>query len=331
MIASRTTASSLPEYDAPDACMDEYELGQECDAFLTAKKTTTITGSESKTATAPCKKKFSFSDEETEGVSPFSLSSGESPLRSPKYDQEDVHGFNSDFAFKLLLQKQTKNRFFNPQAHHVAYRTKVISWMANLVKKFEYNESTFHFAVGYFDAVLSLYTVTLKQIKLISYICLYIAAKMEERDGKIPSIDEAFKLFDNEFSSNEIINCEKLVFKILDYQLNIKTPYTFTTFFLSKGILLQSELPLVMQSGEQQQFVEKMETLINELICKSLNNYAFYRYSSIAIAASAVALARQQMGISCVWSEGLQNLTMLSWESINECFALLESESRVAA
>lgn len=325
MLSSRNTASSLPDSDAANACADEYGFGQECSAFLSAKKRATHLGSDAKTASGLSQHKFSLREEEVERISQFSVAGGECALRSAKFEQDDVHGFNSDFAFKQLVLKQTKNRYFNPQAHHVGYRAKVIGWMSSLVKKFAYSESTFHFAVGYFDAVLSLYTVTLKQIKLISYICLYLAAKMEERDGKIPSIEEAFKLFDNEFSSAEIINCEKLVFKILDYQLNIKTPYAFVTFFLSRGVLFASELPAEAQA-DAQGFADRLEKLVNDLVRRSLNNYAFYRYSSIAIAASAVALARRMSGLKCPWSDSLQAMTMLSWQSIQECFLLLEKE-----
>lgn len=331
MMTAFSTAATLPGCDAPEPCAEEYDFGGECSAFQTAKKTENVFSSEVKTGGEPGKKRFSFSEDDLERLSHRSTCASESPLRSPKYEEEDVHGFNSDFAFQQLLQKQTKNRYFNPQAHHIGYRAKVISWMANLVRKFAYSDSTFHFAVGYFDAVLSLYTVTLKQVKLISYICLYIAAKMEERDGKVPSIEEAFKLFDNEFSSAEIINCEKLVFKILDYQLNIKTPYAFATFFLSRGVLLPSELPAGLHAEARTDFLDKLERLINDLVCQSVNNYAFYRYSSVAIAASAVALARRMMGLSCAWSDTLENLTMLNWQSINECFTLLEKEVSASA
>lgn len=247
-------------------------------------------------------------------------------VRSSVFAKRDPHGSNSSFVLSQMIKKQAKNRFFNKQPHHLAYRGKVLAWMESLVTKFNYQQSTLHLAVCYFDAVLSLYTVTVPQVKLISYICLFVAAKMEEKDEKIPLVEEAFKLFDKEFSSAEILNCEKIVFKILDYQLNLKTPFSFASFFLSRGVLLSSEIP---PEGDPVFFVAQLETAVVELLRKSLQSYEFYQFTSIAVAAAAIALARKTMGVPEIWPEFLENLTLLRWSAIEECVAMMEGREVV--
>lgn len=318
---TRKTACSLSAYD--DRCSlseDGFGCSNPCRHALTRE------------ATPASIAKFSSSSDikslfDEEKPSAFSLIGCEVPLRSPTFDHPDTHGAYSALALDEMLKKQTKNRYFNPQPHHVSYRVKVVGWMRNLVVKFGYSQSTFHFAVGYFDAVLSLYTVTVKQIKLISYICLYLAAKMEEKDCKVPSIHDAFKLFDNEFSSTEITNCEKLVFKILDYQLNIKTPFAFAVFFLARGVLLPSEVPPCVRHADQEiNFAANLENRVQEYLGRALQNYDFYRFSSIAVAGAAIAFARKSMSVANVWSDHLQNVTLLNWSAIKECYTLFEGE-----
>lgn len=254
---------------------------------------------------------------------------GEKVVRSRNYVMRDTHGANSANVLSQMIKKQSKNRYYNTHPHHLLYRRKVFDWMESLVAKFGYQQSTLHLAVGYFDAVLSLFTVTTAQIKLIAYICLFIAAKMEEKDEKIPLIEEAFKLFDKEFTSFEILNCEKLVFKILDYQLNTKTPYSFAVFFLSKGVLQVNEIPSAYAHLEAREtFAKKLEDLVVALVSRSLRDYNFYQFTSIAVAAAAIALARKIMKIPNDWSKGLEELTLLSWVAIKDCVAMLEEDTQ---
>lgn len=254
---------------------------------------------------------------------------GEKVIRSVGFVLRDVHGANSSEVLSQMIKKQAKNRYYNTQPHHLPFRKKVIEWMESLVGKFGYQQATLNLAVGYFDAVLSLFTVTTAQIKLISYISLFIAAKMEEKDEKIPLIEEAFKLFDKEFSSSEILNCEKLVFKILDYQLNLKTPYAFASFFLSKGVLRGCEVPAEYVGTEARQvFIKRLEDLVLKIILRSLRDYNFYQFTSIAVAASAIALARRVMRVSVTWTPHVEELTLLSWPVIKDCVSMLEEASR---
>lgn len=254
---------------------------------------------------------------------------GERVMRSRAFVTRDTHGACSGTVLSQMIKKQSKNRYYNTHPHHLPFRHKVFDWMESLVAKFGYQQSTLHLAVGYFDAVLSLFTVTTAQIKLISYICLFIAAKMEEKDEKIPLIEEAFKLFDKEFSNSEILNCEKLVFKILDYQLNLKTPFSFAIFFLSKGIVQVNEIPSGNSHPDfRETFAKKLEELVIHLVSRSLKDYSFYQFTSIAVASSAIALARKMMKIDECWSKGLEELTLLSWSAIKDCVAMLEEDSK---
>lgn len=253
---------------------------------------------------------------------------GEKVIRSSAFELKDPHGARSSQALAEMIRKQGQNRYYHAKPAFLPYRKKVLEWIESLVSKFGFQSSTLNFAMGYFDAVLSLYTVSVAQIKLIAYICIIIAAKMEEQDHKIPMLEEGFKLFDKEFTSDEILNYEKLVFKILNYQLNMKTPFAFAAFFLSKGVLQLCEIPMIRpNSSEASAFAKKLEGLIITIVLRSLRDYDFYKFTSIAVAASSIAVARKILQVPGGWTRHLEELTLLSWPTIQDCAEMLESAS----
>ena len=267
-------------------------------------------------------------DEEGGSLLTSKALAGERVVRSSTFELRDPHGSHSAQALAEMIRKQGQNRYYHAKPAFLPYRKKVLEWIESLVSKFGFQPSTLNFAMGYFDAVLSLYTVSVAQIKLIAYICIIIAAKMEEQDHKIPMLEEGFKLFDKEFTSDEILNYEKLVFKILNYQLNMKTPFTFAAFFLSKGVLQLCEIPIVRpDSSETNAFAKKLEGLVITIVLRSLRDYDFYKFTSIAVAASSIAVARKILQIPGGWTRHLEELTLLSWSTIQECVEMLESAS----
>ena len=58
-----------------------------------------------------------------------------------------------------------------------------------------------------------------------------------ENNNKIPFYDEIEIFLNMKFNKIEIEKTEYEIIKILNYNLNIKTPYTFIIYFLSKGLI----------------------------------------------------------------------------------------------
>lgn len=69
----------------------------------------------------------------------------------------------------------------------------MLNFIKYLVRKLNYSKKTLHFSVAYMDAIFSLVEVSPEETKLICFICIYLAAKMEENDKKIPFIKLVLK------------------------------------------------------------------------------------------------------------------------------------------
>jgi hypothetical protein len=248
--------------------------------------------------------------------------------RSRRFNMRDPTCSNSNNILEQMISKQSVNRYYNVSAHNLQKRSPLIEWMQSLCQNLQYSLTTFYLAVAYVDAIFSLYIIKESQIKLIGYIAIYMSAKMEEEDSKIPTIKQAVKMFKDEFSEEEIVNCEKFMFRILGYNMNLKTPFSFLMFFFSKGFISGGDLQGLTSQEQIYSYVENIEKLALFFMDLSVKHYDFYQFTSIAIASTAIACARKCVGVKS-WSVDLEKLTFVSWEAIKDCrqmlFKLFES------
>jgi len=258
---------------------------------------------------------------------PQSLSFGSTVnrfYRSPRFALVDPTGANSNTILEQMIARQSINRYYNVSVYNIKHRKELIGWMQGTCQDLSYSLATFYLSVAYLDAIFSLYIVKENQLKLIGYLSIYLAAKMEEEDSKIPTLKQMVKLFKEEFSVEEIINCEKFMCKILGFSMNLKTPFSFLMFFFSKGFVSTADLQNLTSADGISKYVENLEKLALFFLDLSSKHYEFYQFTSIAVAATAIACARKCAGVSS-WSIDLEKLTFISWESIKDCSQMVLS------
>ena len=172
------------------------------------------------------------------------------------------------------------------------------------------------------DGLLSQHAVDKRMIKLVSFMSLYIAAKLQESNEKVPDNKSISKLFDDKYTAKEIEHCEAVLFKVLQYKINLKTPYAFIEHFLSKGVLSDKDLKRTRQNKRSTKVAE-FEALVAHFTTTALKDYGFYKYTSIAVATSAIACARSIMNFDVAWTEELEELTRVPFEAIDACSGVL--------
>lgn len=244
--------------------------------------------------------------------------------RPSNFDFRNPFRYLSNSILENMIAKQGKNRYFNKKAFHLSFRAKLIEWLTGISLKLNFNRATTHLAISIVDVVLSLYEVKEKQIKLITFISLYMAAKMEDKDTSLPSLESVTELFDFEFDQEDFENCEKMIFKILNYNLNIQSPIKFTSFFVYRGVVFDSDLPEGMSENNIKGLMTGFNYFLEVYLDASVMCYEMYRFTSIAVASAVIACARRASGLKACWNKKLDSLTLISWESIEECVILLE-------
>lgn len=242
--------------------------------------------------------------------------------RSDKFNCIDPYHFDHDILLVEMVKKQSWNRYYNAKACHLNYRKDMIAFVEETAEKLEYRESTFHLAIALLDGLLSLYSIEKRMIKLISFMSIYIAAKLEENSEKIPDNICISKLFDNEYTFEEIGHCEAVFVKVLQYKLNLKTPYNFIEYFFSKGVLNDKDVKSIRSSKRNSRIME-FEGLATHFVRIALKDYNFYKYTSIAVATAAIACARKLMNLDQIWTDDLEDLTRVPFQSIIACSEIL--------
>lgn len=239
-------------------------------------------------------------------------------------ESPDVRRQEERLMLQAMIGTQANNRYFNQNAPHIKYRETVVRWLIDTVRKLNYKQSTMHSAIAFFDAISSLSLVNLEQVKLVAFVCMYLAAKIEQKHGDIPTIADCLSLFENQFSRKDFETCEALVFKMLKYRLNIVTPFHFLSFFLTQELLFEEDFDcggLVDQAKLSKRFAKECLQLLE----KSLLDYDFYRYTSLAVSAGIIAAVRNRFNLKAAWNKSLEELTLVSYDSIGSCmFTLLE-------
>lgn len=247
--------------------------------------------------------------------------------RLAKHCISDPYKLDGNMMLKEMIKRQGANRYYNVQANHLGYRSELLCFVEEISMKLEYSEATFHLAVAVLDALLSLYAIEKKQLKMVCFMALNLAAKMEENNSKIPELCAIVQLFENQFTADELANCEVLLAGVLGYNINIKTPLTFVNYFMSRGVISSDDL-ISTSAHEINKKLEQFEQLVSFFMHLSITHYDFYKFTSIAVATSVIACARKLIGFETCWNTELENLTHVSQDSIEQCCAMLYEAAR---
>ena len=242
--------------------------------------------------------------------------------RSKKYYDPNLYVIDHVVELEELIAKQSWNRFYNSKNLYISYRKNMIIFVEEIAERLEYRESTLHLAVALFDAFMALSIVDIQMLKLIGFMALYLAAKLQENNQKIPELSCISKLFDNSYTVTELEDLEIMFMKTLEYNLNLKTPYSFIEYFFSVGVVSDRDLKCISLDSIDGK-ITLYETIVVHFIRIALEKYDFYQYTSIAIATSSMACARKLMCFKETWPKELEILTKVTWKAISTCTEIL--------
>lgn len=246
-------------------------------------------------------------------------------IRLPEYCVTDHPGINPNHVLENLIRSQSVNRYYNTSLQHFPKRPRFIALIKSSCEEFDFSVNCFHLGTAIFDAVLSLYQMPEDRFEILAFLAIYIAAKATEMDKKIPTIERIVTMFGRKFSREDFMDWEIFVVQIFNWNLNFRTPLTFLHFFFGRGVVSTEDLGQHHSREAARKVTENIQKRAIELLEISLKNYDFYLYTSIAVAASAVAAARQMAGLR-PWSHDLERLTLINLDSIGSCIAKLLAE-----
>ncbi|KAK6089473.1 hypothetical protein P3W45_001610 [Vairimorpha bombi] len=132
-------------------------------------------------------------------------------------------------VFHDITNVSRKN--FKLTIHKSSHRKKLIRWLYEVTRDFKYSQATFAISIYILDSYTQKCGFDLNDYQLIGITSLFVGAKIDEKLCK--SIDEYVAVTDNYAKKEEIINLEREILKVLDF--DIKIPHLYLkTWYLKK-------------------------------------------------------------------------------------------------
>eukprot|EP00823_Brevimastigomonas_motovehiculus_P004215 TRINITY_DN271_c1_g2_i1.p1 TRINITY_DN271_c1_g2~~TRINITY_DN271_c1_g2_i1.p1 ORF type:complete len:524 (-),score=173.15 TRINITY_DN271_c1_g2_i1:627-2198(-) len=235
------------------------------------------------------------------------------PMRCKALNEEDRSVFLS-----TLRENELKRHIYNPNAQYLKYRRVIVDWMSQVGEEYKLTPQTIHMSVNYLDRILSRTPVPKTTLQLLSMCCILVAAKHEELEDKVPTLDDLNECASNAYTTDSIKQMEVQVLSALSWRLSDITIAHFLDFYLHQGIVFTDDLmdgKLVDERAVH--YVKKYSDFFSELC---LQAHEFTQYLPSILAAAIIASSRRAVHIDPIWTTHLQQLTRYTAHDIFACY-----------
>ena len=181
-----------------------------------------------------------------------------------------------------IFEKMKLNSFSNFQNYsnlsinkdYLSQRDSILKTIHNITIQLGYKSQTFFLSSHFLD-IISLTNIKISEnIFKLGLACLCLASKFCENDPNVPHLKFFVRIynnivgFKNIISTNNLLNAEVFVCKLLNYKLNYFTVYDFNTFFFSHGLLKFEQLEPIENKLKISNKNNKKEMKINSKLVK---------------------------------------------------------------
>lgn len=186
-----------------------------------------------------------------------------------------------------LNETENKKSFANKK-EYTKYRTHTIRNIKKLCQDFSFSLKTYFLSIEYLDNICSkIISFNPKTLFQISLICLLLAVKFNEQTMKA---QEFHSLVKHNIPKNYLAD-EIYILQLLDYKLNIITPYDILKDILNCGFVFEGEN---YDCIKMNYVYCKLETIL--FIFSETNSYIGMTSKQIAI--SFIGFARELMNLT---------------------------------
>lgn len=181
------------------------------------------------------------------------------------------------FEYMRQIEVQTMpNPNYMDDQKELAWKMRgiLIDWMIEVHQKFRLLPETLFLAVNIIDRFLSHRVVSLIKFQLVGVTALFIAAKYEEIVA--PSIQNFIYMADGGYTDEEVLNAERYVLSVLDFNLSYPNPMNF-----------------LRRNSKADQYDLQSRTVAKYLMEITLLDHRFLACPPSLVAASSLYLARK--------------------------------------
>lgn len=188
-------------------------------------------------------------------------------------------------------------------------RSILVDWLVEVAQEYRLTSDTLFLSVAYIDRYLSLMDVRRNKLQLVGVTSMLVASKYEEIYA--PAIDEFCYITDNTYTREQVLEMERDILRVLEFDLTQPTLKTFLRRYIkaaSGEILLDATY----------------EFLCAYLAELTLMDYGMLHYLPSHIAASIVLVALHMLD-KPAWSSTLQYYSKYSPADLKRCAQAVHS------
>ncbi|XP_053157187.1 cyclin-J-like protein isoform X2 [Hemicordylus capensis] len=228
---------------------------------------------------------------------------------------------------RTLRLKELKLPVYNAHSPQIRMRRYFADLLAILSSRCQLCPTARHLAVYLLDLFMDRYDISVKQLYVISIACLLLASKFEEKEDKVPKLEQL-----NSFAymcslnliltKKDLLKMELLILESFNWNLCLPTPAHYIDYYLFASVSendLHNGWPITSMT-KVRAFMEKYSHYFLEV---SLQDHIFLSFRPSLVAAACVSASRICLEISPSWTTQLQLLTFYSWEQLAPCIELM--------
>ncbi|XP_074958196.1 cyclin-J-like protein [Phalacrocorax aristotelis] len=228
---------------------------------------------------------------------------------------------------QTLRMKELKLPMYKAQSPQIGMRRYFIDLLTVLSNHFNLCPTAQHLAIYLLDLFMDRYDIPVKQLHIISFACLLLASKFEEKEDQVPKLEHLNNLaymcsVNVVLNKKDLLRMEVLLLESFNWNLCLPTPAHYVDYYLSASIGendLHNGWPITSLT-KVKAFLEKY---VYYFLSFSVQDHTFLHFRPSLIAAACVCTSRICMQISPAWTTQLELLTCYSWEHLAQCIGMM--------
>lgn len=241
-------------------------------------------------------------------------------LKRTDYEWQDLD--EEDFDDPLMVSEYVNDIF--PYLHELEHKTKpdanylfkqtqlkpkmrsiLVDWLVEMHQRFRLLPETLFLAINIMDRFMSVEVVQIDKLQLLATGSLFIAAKYEEVFS--PSVKNYAYYTDGLYTEDEILQAEKYILTILNFELNYPNPMNF-----------------LRRISKADDYDVQLRTLGKYLLEVTVVDYKFIGMLPSLCSAAAMYIARLILGKDPIWNGNLIHYSGgYRVEDMKECVELI--------
>ena len=255
----------------------------------------------------------------------------ETPVPSPKRVSSQKHEegqgwwahIYAEYIYTSLQKHQELRMPYDRKSPQLEYRRYLVDFMGLLCEKLDINIGTQHLAVYIMDHFMDNHSIVDTQLHLTCLVSLQIAAKCEELDRLIPTIDTLASFVHYAYGPKEFKRIELVILKFYKWNLNIPTAAHFINYYLHNALhptdIYQGK-PLDDKFENAEKAFERYAYYFLEI---SLQEIIFLEHTPATVSACCVLASRKCMNIQPLWPRRLEIKTGKTVKDLAKCGNLM--------